>query len=285
MTKSKLRVLIVDDHFIIRMGLCGSINCEPDMCVVAEAATGLEALEVYRKFQPDVVLMDLRLPLMTGAEATAAICSEFPEAKVIVLTISAGDKDIWRALQAGAHAYLLKTVQREELLKTIRAVDAGEHRLPPEVAERLAERMSRPPLTNRELGILELIITMNQWLMAIIISSGFRSPPSIQEVADAMSTTHQNVNQIAAGMEWKGLLAMERDPDNKRIIRLKITDRCQAIFQQRNEKDVKTIASMFDNLTDDEMRALFSIIARVESRADQLYKAAKAARLGMENGT
>jgi DNA-binding MarR family transcriptional regulator len=125
-------------------------------------------------------------------------------------------------------------------------------------------------------------ITMNQWLMAIIISSGFRSPPSIQEVADAMSTTHQNVKQIAAGMERKGLLAMERDPDNKRIIRLKITDRCQAIFRQRNEKDMKTIASMFDNLTDDEMKALFSVIARVESRADQLYKGAKAARPGAE---
>jgi two-component system NarL family response regulator len=102
--------------------------------------------------------MDLRLPLMTGAEATAAICSEFPEAKVIVLTISAGDEDIWRALQAGAHAYLLKTVQREELLKTIRAVDAGEHRLPPEIADRLAERMSRHALTHRELETLEMIV-------------------------------------------------------------------------------------------------------------------------------
>jgi DNA-binding MarR family transcriptional regulator len=118
-------------------------------------------------------------------------------------------------------------------------------------------------------------ITMKQWLMLIVISAGFRSPPSIQEVADAMSTTHQNVKQVAASMERRGFMVLERDPDNKRIIRLKITDRCNELFQQRNEKDEKTIASMFDNLTDDEMKALFSIIAKMESRADVLYLDAK----------
>ena len=122
-------------------------------------------------------------------------------------------------------------------------------------------------------------ITMKQWLMLIVISAGFKSPPSIQEVADAMSTTHQNVKQVAASMERRGFMVLERDPGNKRIIRLKITDRCNELFQRRNAEDEKTIASMFENLTDDEMKALFSIIAKMESRADQLYGEAKTRRL------
>jgi DNA-binding MarR family transcriptional regulator len=122
-------------------------------------------------------------------------------------------------------------------------------------------------------------ITVKQWLMSIIIASGFRSPPSIQEVADAMSTTHQNVRQIADSMERRGLMEIYRDPDNRRIIRLKITDKCGALFNSRNESDTKTVLSMFDNLTDDEMKALFGIIARMEKRSDQLYKEAKARRM------
>jgi DNA-binding MarR family transcriptional regulator len=121
-------------------------------------------------------------------------------------------------------------------------------------------------------------ITMKQWLMLIVISAGFRSPPSIQEVAEAMSTTHQNVKQVAASMERRGFMVLERDPGNKRIIRLKITDRCNALFQRRNEDDKKAIASMFENLTDDEMKALFGIIAKMERQADQLYLEAKTRR-------
>jgi DNA-binding MarR family transcriptional regulator len=121
-------------------------------------------------------------------------------------------------------------------------------------------------------------ITMKQWLMLIVIAAGFKSPPSIQEVAEAMSTTHQNVKQVAASMERRGFMTLERDPGNKRIIRLKITERCKELFQRRNAEDEKTIASMFDNLTDEEMKALFSIIAKMESRADRLYLEAKARR-------
>jgi DNA-binding MarR family transcriptional regulator len=128
-------------------------------------------------------------------------------------------------------------------------------------------------------------ITTNQWLMAIVISAGFKHAPSIKEVADAMSTTHQNVKQIAAGMERRGLMALERDEKNKRIIRLKVTDKCLAIFQRRNENDVKTILSMFENLTDEEMKALFNIVAKVEHRADELYECARAARPGSEKET
>ncbi len=123
-------------------------------------------------------------------------------------------------------------------------------------------------------------ITSKQWLMLTVISAGFKSPPSIGEVADAMSTTHQNVKQIAASMERRGFMTLERDEKNKRIIRLKVTDRCHALFKKREEKDVKAILSMFENLADDEMRALFNVIAKVEHRADQLYENAKVARSG-----
>jgi DNA-binding MarR family transcriptional regulator len=123
-------------------------------------------------------------------------------------------------------------------------------------------------------------ITMKQWLMVIIIASGFKTPPSIQEVADAMSTTHQNVKQIAASLERRGFMTLDRDPSNKRIIRVKVTDRCLALFKSREENDVKAIYSMFENLTDDEVKSLFSIVAKMESRADRLYQEAKTARLG-----
>lgn len=122
-------------------------------------------------------------------------------------------------------------------------------------------------------------ITTKQWLMLIIIGAGFKSPPSIQEVSDAMSTTHQNVKQIASSMEHRGFMTLERDKKNKRIIRLKVTDRCHALFKDRQENDMKTILDMFDNLPDDDMKTLFDIIARMESRADQLYEDAKVARL------
>lgn len=121
-------------------------------------------------------------------------------------------------------------------------------------------------------------ITTKQWLMTIVIASGFKYPPSIQEVADAMSTTHQNVKQIAASMERRGFMTLERDPKNKRIIRLKVTDQCSAMFDRRGENDIKAMFSMFENLDDDEMKALFNIIAKMEHRADQLYEGAKAAR-------
>jgi DNA-binding MarR family transcriptional regulator len=115
--------------------------------------------------------------------------------------------------------------------------------------------------------------------MLIVVATGFKTPPSIQEVAEAMSTTHQNVKQVAAGLERGGFMTLERDPDNRRIIRLKVTEKCFAVFKSREESDVKTILYMFENLTDDEMKALFNIIAKMEHRADELYGGAKKARL------
>jgi two-component system, NarL family, response regulator len=155
--KKKIRILVVDDHFVVRIGLAGSINIEPDMVVEAEASTGPLAIEYFRKHRPDVVLMDLKLPGMSGVEATSAICEEFPNAVIIMLSTHDAEEDIYCALQAGARTYLLKTAAREELVKTIRAVHAGERCISPAIGARLAERMSHAELTAREIEVLKLI--------------------------------------------------------------------------------------------------------------------------------
>lgn len=153
-----IRVMIIDDHQIVRQGLVALINTEPDLRVVAEGSDGQQAVELFRQHQPDVTLMDLRMPVLTGVEATKAIRKEAPTARVIVLTTFDGDEDIYRALQAGAQSYLLKGVSFEELTDAIRTVHAGQRRIPAAVAERLAERMAAEVLTAREQQVLELIV-------------------------------------------------------------------------------------------------------------------------------
>jgi two-component system NarL family response regulator len=150
--------MVVDDHFVVRMGLTGSINVELDMVVDAEISTGEQAVTAYRQRRPDIVLMDLKLPGMSGIEATKAICDEFPGAPIIMLSTHDGEEDIYRSLQAGARAYLLKTAARDELIDTIRSVHAGERCISSTVGARLAERMTHPDLTARELGVLQLIV-------------------------------------------------------------------------------------------------------------------------------
>ncbi len=153
-----IRVMIIDDHQIVRQGLVALLNTEPDLRVVAEGSDGQQAVELFRQHQPDVTLMDLRMPVLTGVEATKAIRKEAPTARVIVLTTFDGDEDIYRALQAGAQSYLLKGVSFEELTDAIRTVHAGQRRIPAAVAERLAERMAAEVLTAREQQVLELIV-------------------------------------------------------------------------------------------------------------------------------
>jgi two-component system, NarL family, response regulator len=155
---SLIRVLIADDHPVVREGLAAMINRRPDMVVVAEVVDGKTAVQAYAQHQPDVVLMDLRMPEMGGVVAIAAIRADDPEAKIILLTTFDGDEDIFRGLQAGAKAYLLKDTPREALLDAIRAVHAGQKRIPPEIAARLAERMLQPELTAREMEVLGLIV-------------------------------------------------------------------------------------------------------------------------------
>jgi two-component system NarL family response regulator len=154
----QIKLLVVEDHHIVRQGLVALLNTVPDMAVVAEASDGKTGIDLFRQHQPDITLMDLRLPAMGGAEAVAKIREEFPAARIIVLTTFDGDEDIYRALQAGARGYLLKGMFGDELLDAIRAVHAGKTRIPPVVAERLANRMSGHELTARETAVLELIV-------------------------------------------------------------------------------------------------------------------------------
>ncbi|HEY6332444.1 MAG TPA: response regulator transcription factor [Blastocatellia bacterium] len=158
---NKLRLLVVDDHNIVRSGLSALINSESDMTVVAEATNGQQAIDLFREHHPDVTLMDLRLPGVGGVEAITTIRKEFPTARIIVLTTYDGDEDIYRALQAGASGYLLKGMFADELIEAIRAVHSGLRRIPPAVAQRLADRMGGAELTPREVEVLKLILKGN----------------------------------------------------------------------------------------------------------------------------
>ena len=156
-----IRVLTVDDHALLRKGIRALIGAEPGLQLVAEASTGREAIEEFRRHRPDVTLMDLQMPDMNGIEAIIAIRGEFPEARIIVLSTYSGDVQVARALKAGARAYLLKTNVNKELLGTIRAVYSGQKRIPAEVASGLAEHAGEDALTEREMGILRLIAAGN----------------------------------------------------------------------------------------------------------------------------
>jgi DNA-binding NarL/FixJ family response regulator len=156
-----IRILTVDDHPLLRKGIAALVNAEPDMEVVAEAATGAEAIQQFRQHRPDVTLMDLQMPGMAGIESIIAIREEFPKACIIVLTTYQGDVQIMRALKAGARAYLLKGQVNLELLDTIRAVHRGQKRIPPEIAAELAEHSGEDQLSPRELDVLKLIASGN----------------------------------------------------------------------------------------------------------------------------
>jgi DNA-binding NarL/FixJ family response regulator len=151
---NKIRVCSVDDHPLMHEGIATVIRNQPDMLLVAEASNGREAIQRFREHKPDVTLMDLRLPDMSGVDAMIAIRSEFPEARVIILTTFAGDVEIQNALQSGARAYVLKSTPPKELVEVIRQVYAGKKRIPPEIAANLAEHYSDEALTTREVEVL-----------------------------------------------------------------------------------------------------------------------------------
>jgi two-component system NarL family response regulator len=154
---SPIRIMVVDDHPIVREGFGGRIGAEADMHVVAEASSGEEAIALFRRHRPDVTLMDLRMPGMSGTDTIRAILREFPDGRFIVLTTYDGDEDIYQALRAGAQAYLLKHMLPDEILTAIRAVHSGERRIPAAVGTRLAERLSGTALSDRELEVLQLL--------------------------------------------------------------------------------------------------------------------------------
>jgi DNA-binding NarL/FixJ family response regulator len=154
-----IRILTVDDHPLMRAGVASFLATEPGLQVVAEAANGEEALEKYRELRPDLVLMDLSMPVMDGLEATQAILEEFPDARIIVLTTYSGDEDVHRALDAGAVGYVLKDMLVADILKVIRSVIAGRRGIPPAVAATLAQHTPRIALTPRETEVISLIAT------------------------------------------------------------------------------------------------------------------------------
>ena len=150
----KIRILVADDHYIVRMGLVALVNTEPDMEVVAEAVDGAQAIELFAKYSPDLALIDARMPVKTGFEATVEIRKRFPNASILMLTAFDGDADIRKALEAGVQGYVLKSSTGDKLIPALRAVAAGERWVPKEVADRLASRNSFEQLSAREMQVL-----------------------------------------------------------------------------------------------------------------------------------
>lgn len=158
----RIRVFSVDDHPLLREGIAAIVNSQPDMEMVAQAATGREAIRLFREHRPDVTLMDLRLPDISGIDALIAIAAEFPEARVVMLTTFEGDVEIKRSLAAGARGYLLKNAPPKELVEAVRQVHAGRKRIPQEVAAQLAEHIADERLTEREVDVLQHVAGGNR---------------------------------------------------------------------------------------------------------------------------
>ncbi len=175
--KPAIRILAVDDHELLRRGIAALVEVEPDMTLVAEAVNGRDAIQQFRVHRPDITLMDLQMPEMSGLDAIIAIRSEFPDARIIVLTTYAGDAQATRALQAGARSYVLKSLVNKELLDTIRAIHSGKRTLSPEISFELAEHATDDALTQAELAVLRLIAAGN----------------ANKQIADRLSVTEETV--------------------------------------------------------------------------------------------
>jgi DNA-binding NarL/FixJ family response regulator len=189
MTKpTQIRLLVVDDHMVVRMGLVALLNQQKDFKVVSEAEDGAQAVEKYREHRPDVCLMDIRMPRLTGMQALAAIRAEFPDARVLMLTTYDGDSDIHGALTAGASGYLLKDVEAEELVLAIREVHRGGRYLPADVAQRLAERSGTPQLTPREIEVLELLAKglSNKEIARVLDFTEFTAKAHVRNILDKL---------------------------------------------------------------------------------------------------
>jgi two-component system, NarL family, response regulator len=193
-----IRILIADDHSIVRQGLATIINRDPEMTAIAQAENGQQAIDMFREYQPDVTLMDLRMPKMGGVESITAICAEFKQARIAVLTTYDSDEDIYRGLQAGAQGYLLKDAKPGELLNAIRAIHNGQKYIPPEVGAKLLQRISNLELSERELEVLRLM------------AQGMGN----QEIATALSISESTIKSHV----------------NRILSKLGVSDRTQAVI-------------------------------------------------------
>ena len=215
MTKESIRVLVVEDHNVVRQGLVALLNLADGLEVVGEAADGVEAVAQFRLHLPDVALIDLRLPRMSGVEVIERIRMEAPQARFIVLTTYDGDEDIYRAMKAGARAYLLKGMTSEELIATIRAVHAGRSHLPPAIAEKLAERMGAEELTRREFEVLEQIVhgKSNKEIAAELIVSEATVKTHINSLLGKLGVTDRT--QATTAAIQRGIVPLESIPKPK----------------------------------------------------------------------
>jgi DNA-binding NarL/FixJ family response regulator len=204
-----IRILVVDDHKIVRQGIVALLNTVADLQVVAEAADGQEAIDAHRLHKPDVTLMDLRLPKIGGADAITRIRQEHPTARIIVLTTFDGDEDIFRALQAGAKGYLLKGMDIDELTEAIRSVFAGKSRIPAAVAEKLADRMGGPALTSREIEVLKRIVAgrSNKEIAQDLIISEATVKTHINSILSKLGVTDRT--QAATSALQRGIVHLD----------------------------------------------------------------------------
>jgi len=208
MPRSSIRLLCVDDHRLLRKGVARLIELEPDMTVVAEASNGEEAVEQFRRHAPHVTLMDLELPRMNGVEAIAAIRREQPDARIIVLTMYHGDEDIYRAVQAGAAAYLLKDTVPEVLIKAIRDVHAGLRVFPPQILAAIERRAGQPALTSRELQVLELL------------AAGKRTKEIAAALGVTADTANAHIKSIYSKFNVHGRTAVVSEAVRRGVIRM-----------------------------------------------------------------
>jgi DNA-binding NarL/FixJ family response regulator len=201
----RIRILSVDDHLLLREGVAAVLEDQPDMTLVAEAANGREAIEGFRQHRPDVTLMDLRMPDMSGIKVIAAIREEFPSARIIVLTTYAGDVQAVEALKAGASGYLLKSMLRKELLDTIRAIHAGKRRVPAEIAMQIAEHAVDDALTEREVEVLKRVAAgkSNKLIAAELVISESTVKAHMKSILpklDASGRTHAVIIALKRGI-------------------------------------------------------------------------------------
>ena len=208
--KESIRVLVVEDHHMVRQGLMSLLNVVDDLKVVGEAADGVEAISQFRKRQPDITLIDLRMPRLGGVEVIERIRMETPNARFIVLTTYDGDEDIYRALQAGARAYLLKGMTSEELIATIRSVHAGNSFIPPAIAQKLAERIGTEELTPRESEVLEQIVhgKNNREIATELVISETTVKTHINRLLGKLGVTDRT--QAATSAIQRGLVPLSR---------------------------------------------------------------------------